>query len=172
MKKTLLLVLSFTMLQLSSQTLEVNKVDEFTGVKIKSTSWEKLTNNKAIFKSYICLRKIDSTSFVNLKIAADFIFSVHKGSELMFKLESGDIIKLSNRSYNISSRGEGSINARTADMYGTNTRYLVTLPQLDSLKNNRIVKIRVYLSRGYIEGDVDQEESSLFGKSIDLFLKD
>jgi len=127
-----------------SQKLIENTIDEFTGYKVRQTSWENLYSTLkegAAFR----ITRINDNYYFDLKLTlTGGLFAVDGESKLMFKLWNDEIITINSLEYVISDRLD----------YGyalAQIRYTLPDDQLNILRNNRVVKWRIYTNDGYVE---------------------
>lgn len=153
------------------QKLEENKIDEFTKAYVKKTSWETLNpfgfSNKLY--AFTRIRKIDSTYFLDFKVTlrSGSVFSISQGDELMIKT-SDSIIVLSNLKYQISCTGCGVKGFTGSGLEGIEVMYEIPASDVFYLLNNKIKKIRVYTSDGYVEDDIKDKNAEMFVRQLKL----
>jgi len=155
-KKALILsiILIATLIQVSAQTLTQNETDEFTGSTVKHSSWETL-NASMKYTAYFRISKINDFYYFDLKMAiGSTVFSIDKDQEIMFKLSNGKIIKIPNLEYTITCEGCGARGYVGSGIQGIQVSYNLTSEQIKELKNNSIVKIRIYTNIGYVENNL------------------
>jgi hypothetical protein len=173
MKKIILLVTLITVIignafQLYGQTLEEDKVDEFTNNSIKRTSWETL-NMSMDFTAYYRISSINNQKYFDLKLMIGAkVFSINKDQELMFKLENGEFVKLPNLEYSITCTGCGAIGFSGSQAQGAKIMYPIDDAQFEMLKNNTVVKVRIYTSDGYVEDETKEKYAIKMQKAIKL----
>jgi hypothetical protein len=166
-RKTLLLLLIITSSLAFSQTLEENKVDEFTNASVKRTSWETLNMTRK-FDAYFRISKIDSIVLFDLKMILGNVFSIDEGQEIMFKLTNDEIVKLPNLEYEITCSGCGAIGYAGSRAQGIYVKYPMKSEQIEKLMNDRVEKIRVYTNVGYVEDEFRNEDYLKFQKALTL----
>lgn len=153
------------------QKLVENKIDEFTKAYIKQTSWEILNpiNFSNKLYAFTSFRKIDSTYFLDFKITLRNgpVFSINQGDELMFKT-SDSVISLSNSEYQISCTGCGVKGINGSGLEGVKVTYKIPANDIFYLLNNKIKKIRVYTSDGYVEDEIKDKNAEMFIKQLKL----
>lgn len=153
------------------QKLEQNKTDEFTKAHIKITSWETLNSfgfaNKLF--AFTRIRKIDSTYLLDFKVTlrSGSVFSIREGDELMIKT-SDSVIALSNLKYQISCTGCGVKGFTGSGLEGIEVTYEIPASEVFYLSNNKIKKIRVYISDGYVEDDIKDKNAQMFVRQLKL----
>jgi hypothetical protein len=155
------------------QKIEENTVDEFTGNIVKRTSWETLIKTHSFTVNTIMLysiSKIKDMVYLNVKmiLTPDRVFSVAKDQELMMKLETGEVVKLSNLESAISCTGCGAYGFSGSGQLGVTLSYSVNAEQFTILLKNKIVKIRIYASDGYVEEEAKNKEVVKFQKALAL----
>lgn len=157
MSKTLRLIFLFLfgLGSLNAQKLTEDKMDEFTKVWIKRTSWAALTKNPGSAKAYrsafrIC--KINDKVFLDLKMMlGDKVYSINEGDPIMFLFESGEVVKIYSNEFAITSIGAGAEGYGGSSELGTNTTYDLSPEVIEKIQNGKIKKIRIYISDSYIE---------------------
>lgn len=169
--KIMMLFISFTTSLTLAQTLEENKVDEFTNDSVKRTSWETL-NKTMSFTAFYRISRVNDNNFLELKLMINEgtklkTFSIGKEQEIMFKLENGEVVKLANLEYAITCTGCGARGFGGSTGQGIQVTYLMGKEEFDKLKNNAVVKVRIYTSDGYVEETIKEKNS----KKIPIMLK-
>ena len=153
------------------QTLEENKVDEFTDNTVKRTSWETL-NMTMSFTSYFRISHINDNYYFDLKMmiggTGGKVFSIAKDQEIMFKLDNGEIVKLPNLEYTITCTGCGAKGLSGSNAQGIKVSYSINKEQFEQLKNNTIIKIRIYTNDGYIEEDTKEKHAKKIPYALKL----
>src|SRR5690606_30477557 len=94
-------------------------------------------------------------------------FSIGKGQEIMFKLDNGEVVKLPNLEYAITCKGCGARGFGGSEGQGIEVFYMLNEEEFEKLKNNTVVKVRIYTNDGYVEEDVKEKNS----KKIPIMLK-
>jgi hypothetical protein len=155
-----------------SQKLELNELDEFTGVSVKRTSWEYFTRGmKNKTSSYFRISKLDSTYYFDLKIALQpsKVFSISDGEKIMLMLDDKTVYKLDNLEYTVSSTGAGAIGLSGSGMYGVNISCISAEDRnFEKLKTNLITKVRIYTTDGYVEDEVKEDFAKKVMTAISL----
>ena len=167
MKRVLVILLLLSCFSAASQKLAKDEVDEFTGHHIIETEWVNFQTTFSSY-SYIRLKKIDSIIYLNFKTGTRGITSIKEGAELMFKLLNNDVVKLSNEEFTISSIGAGSTGLNWSKTPGVSLYFKISMEDLDRLKQNVVVKTRLYTTDGYVEGKVKEKRYKNFSKLISL----
>jgi hypothetical protein len=157
MSKTLGLIflLVFSLSSLNAQKLTEDKMDEFTKVWIKRTSWAALTKDPSSMRPYrsafrIC--KVNDRVYLQLKMMLNnSVYSIKEGSPLMFLLEGGDVVTINSNEYAITNYGDGAEGSGGSDNLGTNTTYDLSNEVIEKLLKGKITKIRIYTSEFFVE---------------------
>lgn len=148
----------------SSQTLTKNEVDEFTGHKIKITSYEVLSQTFKV-SAFVSIRNIDDTvNILQLKLMLGAMAEVHsidKGASLYLKLTDGQVIQLKNMEYAISCTGCGARGFSGSGAQGTQTFYELTSEQSEKLAQTPIDKIRITTNSGYVDQEIRGARASV-----------
>jgi len=168
MKKIAILLVLFS-IQSFSQKLIQNEVDEFTGKKLKRTDWLTLDVGFMEMEVRYSLVKVDSTYAINIKIIEPHKYhSIDKDDELMFKLESGEIIQMHSDSSVRSCIGCGATGFIGSKALGLTAYFPFTDEQLNAMKQSPVSKMRLYLNRGYKEIIINEKKSNKFTESLKL----
>lgn len=156
MKRNLLFILAFLPIICFAQKVNT-QIDDFTGEKVITTSWEKIFSGGATGKNQtrIRFRHEGGTDFIEFRIFTDCVASCDKGKEILLKTDN-DIIKVYNLAYTLSKPGDWNPK-------GINNKlgiYLVcSSSELDKLSNESVTKIRISLSDGYRDIALKEKES-------------
>jgi hypothetical protein len=151
-------------LNLCGQSLEVDEVDEFTKNRVKKTTYETLHTSMK-FSAFCRISNINGSEFFELKMMIGAkVFSINKDQELMLKLDNEEIITIKNLEYAITCTGCGAKGFGGSTGQGIKTSYFLSKEQHEKLKTNKVVKLRIYTSDGYVEGEV-KEKNYLFLKN-------
>ena len=166
--KQILVLLCFSPIGSFSQKLIKNSTDDFTKMHVKETSWETLKSDfhRTI---YFKFKKIDSTSFLYLKISfGGSVFSIEKGADLMLKDEADSIINLQNLKYTITSTGGGARGYLGSAGQGLEACYPIDTYEITALLTKKISKIRYYMQDGYDEFEIKKSEAESLQQSLRL----
>jgi hypothetical protein len=168
-KKTLLILIILVNITLRSiaQKLEENKKDDFTNDSIKHTSWETFCSSFTI-NSHFRMSQINNQKTFDVKIMLDKMFFIDEDAKMMLKLASGEVVTLQNLKAAKTCSGCGAIGFRGSEAPGIEVVYPMTKEDVEKLKANKVVKVRIYTSLGYLEEDVKDKNSEKIGKSLTL----
>ncbi|MDJ1505206.1 hypothetical protein [Xanthocytophaga agilis] len=173
-KKTLVILMTVMLGTTSlafSQTLEENKVDEFTNNKVKRTSWEAL-NMTMKFTTYFRISRINDQDYFDLKMMKGAgVFSIDKDQEIMFKLSNGEFVKLPNLRYTVTCTGCGAKGLAGSTGQGIEVSYPINKEQFEQLKNNIVVRDRIYTTDGYVEDDTKEKNAKKISEALKLIEK-
>lgn len=156
MKRNLLFILALLPIICFAQKVNT-QIDDFTGEKVITTSWEKIFSGGATGKNQtrIRFRHEGGTDFIEFRIFTDCVASCDKGKEILLKTDN-DIIKVYNLAYTLTKPGDWNPK-------GINNKlgiYLVcSSSELDKLSNESVTKIRISLSDGYRDIALKEKES-------------
>lgn len=156
MKKIIIiLIMSFTAQLSFGQKIERNVTDEFTGIAIKETSWERFSKAESLY-SYARFKKIEEQYYFELKVSLAYgpVFSVNKGADIFIKFSDDSILKLYNYDYQISSHGGGAIGLAGSAAQGAKLSCSINNKSLEILEKKSIVKVRIYTTDGFAESKV------------------
>lgn len=153
--KPLLPLLLLLCLNSFAQKLVTNKKDEFTGRYVKETSVEILSHPfKMSGYSYdFRFKSVDTDIYLNLKIMSisNSVFAIKDGNVLMLKMGNDSILKLSNSEYTISQSGKGASGIVGSACQGVSLYFPLSKEDIETIKNTKIVKVRLYTTDGYTE---------------------
>ena len=151
-----------------SQTIVEDKVDAFTKKQIKKTSWETLSNIGRIY-SYTRVEKIDSTIWLNLRFITGSTIAMREDAKFMLMSDLDSVVSLQNSSFQLSCTGCGAIGFYGSAAPGIDVSFIVSESKKNTLINyNRIKKIRIYTTDGYIEADIKEKHSKSLIKQFQL----
>lgn len=169
MKKILFyfLVIYLSSNQSFSQKLVEDKTDDFTGHKVKRTSWS-LISMTANFTGHFRISSINDNLYYDLKLMNNSAFSIDEGGLLLFKLANDSIVQLKNLRFAITGFGDGAVNINGCNALGISTTYIMSQSQAEILKNNIVTKFRVYTNDGYLECDYKPERYEKLKTSLNL----
>lgn len=166
--KFILFLLIFLPFSITAQRLVENKVDDFTKKAVKKTSWETICR-KGSFWTYAQASKVDSFRYLRFKIMSNYdVYSVNENDELMLKLDNDSIITLKCLKYTISCRGCGSIGLVGSAAPGIEVIFSLNDPEYETLLHRKVVKMRLYTSKGYMEADMKESLSDVLIKELQL----
>jgi hypothetical protein len=172
MKKFAIPFILFFTLHVSAQEIAENKVDEFTHRTVKRTSWDQLVykfDGSMFAKSRISM--VDSSFFLNLRYVCHGGCVMGEGDKFMLKLENDSVVTLLNLKLTAGCRGCGATGLAGASELGLDLSFPISIDQLRDLSNNKVAKIRLYLSDGYIEASVGSGNAKNLKKQAEIILK-
>ncbi|HEY4198630.1 MAG TPA: hypothetical protein VGM63_23980 [Mucilaginibacter sp.] len=165
---TILILLIAIAFNSYGQKLEENKKDDFTGDTIKNVSWESLGISLSMDAyRYFRISKSNSNVSFELKITP-FKAIVPKGSEIMFKLASGDVVTLKSMEDVESCLGCGATGYKASRTKGVYLKYLMSNEQCGKMKTDKVLKIRIYTSDGSLDWDIKDSVAKKIIKSLEL----
>lgn len=170
MKKHLIIILVVSTAYCNAQSLEKNEVDEFTGNRVKKTSYEVLVQNFKL-NAFVSVMSInDSSVFLDLKLmlGSGSVHAIDKDAILYLKMADDSIIELRNTEYSISCRGCGARGFSGSNAQGSKTSYLVAKWHIEKFRSSAIAKFRLYTTDGYIESGVNNNRSSTIKSLLEL----
>ena len=168
MKKILLLILATMPLFCFAQKVDT-KIDDFTGEKVVTTSWEKIYSGGATGKNQtrIRFRHEGGVDLIEFRVLTDCATSCNKGQEMLLKTNDG-IIKVKNVEYTLAKPGDWTPN-------GINSKlgiYIVCLgSDLEKLSNETVTKMRLTFSDGYRDIALKEKDSSKLQELYNQFNK-
>jgi hypothetical protein len=173
--KISLLLIAFTATiycrESAAQKIEENKIDEFTKNSIKRTSWDILVY-KFNGSMYLHTRMsaINDSYYLDVKYLCQGGCSIGQGAELMLKLENDSIVSYKIPEGKVSCRGCGSTGIVGEDKDGLDLSFPISKDNLKLLSTQKAKKIRLYLSGGYVEGDISSSNAKSLAKQAFLIL--
>lgn len=169
MKKLFTLILFFVTLSTQAQKLSEH-VDEFTGHKIKKTSVDYLRESFT-FSIAVSIQQINDDYFMvaAINIGTNKYFSISEGTELMFKLENGEVVTLKALESQVSTRG-GAYTGRFAgsNAVGLTGKYLLSEENMEAFKRSNVAKIRIYTTDKYYDDEVKSSKADAVKKAVTL----
>lgn len=164
MKKIIFFIAAILPMFCLAQEIE-KKVDDFTGEKVITTSWEKIYSGGMTGKNQtrIRFRHEGGKDFMEFRVFTDCVASCKKGEEILLKTDTG-VTKLQNLEYTLTKQGDWNPN-------GINNKlgiYLICYGNLEELSHEIVSKIRITLSDGYRDITLKEKDSS---KLQDLYNK-
>jgi len=153
-----------------------NEIDEFTGNRIKATTFVRASDHYAFSPSlfnFIRFRKINNSYILDLKttLVSGAVFSIDRESDLMLKLKSGEIIKLKAMQHKVSCFGCGADGIVHSKVMGILQNYIIKKEQLKTLLQDSPVLMRLYLSTGYLEEGIPLSDAKIISKNAGLILE-
>ena len=140
-------------------------IDDFTGEKVVTTSWEKIYQGGAtgMYQTRMCLRHEGGKNYIEFRIFTDDVVSCNEGNKILFKTTKG-IISVSNTRYTLAKPGDWHSSAINRKL----GIYLICSGNLEKIKDATVQKIRITLNDGYVDLDLKEKESN---KIIQLYNK-
>lgn len=155
--RLLALFIVFTHTLAQGQILEKDEIDEFTGHKIKKTSYEVLVQNFKL-NAFVSANNInDSIYYLQLKLMTPTasVHAIDKDGIFFLKLSDNTVVELRNKEFTVSCTGCGARGFGGSRGQGTMTTYYLTGENLTKLKSQSIIKMRIYTTDGYLESNVN-----------------
>jgi len=147
--KNLLILFCFIPILVSAQKniFEVDKVDDMTGAKLLTTKYFDLKLPGGMIK----FRSVDKSILIDIWYSQSSIFSIDKGSGLIFKLNNDSTYKLFSSQYYLAKNSVG--------VYTIESTYESDKEFIETLEKYNIVKIRIYFIDSYIDMEVNQKRA-------------
>jgi hypothetical protein len=146
----------------SAQKIVKNETDEFTGNKVKETSWVTISDGFSCYIRVVNDAVIFNSQFNGGKKA----YIMDEGAKFMLKLENDSIITLNNLEYSVGEFDSFNVGSTHISRFLLKTKYILSDDILDDLKKYKIVKVRFDTTDGYIEREVSKGDSN---KLLKLF---
>jgi len=150
-----------------SQKLAEDKVDEFTKLSVKRTSWEPFSRANG-FWCYVRTGKIEGNYLLYLRFLTGSILSVQKDAAIMLKAGKDSIISLSNLDYSVSCTGCGAIGLNGSGAPGIELKCHIPSDVYSYLIDNKVTKVRIYTSSGYVEHDIKEKFADVLVDELKL----
>jgi hypothetical protein len=170
MKKRIRLItviLIFITLKSFGQKLEENHADDFTHDIIKRTSWESLCSSFTA-NAHFRISSINGSKTFDLRLMLDMHFFIDGGSTIMFKLGNGNVVTLKNLDYAKTCKGCGAVGLKGSGAPGIEVSYQLGGDEINQLEADKIVKVRIYTSNGYVDEDIKNKNSDKIEKALSL----
>ncbi len=164
MRKSLSLITLFFSIICFGQNCKykTNEIDEFTKNKILETKIEVFTvSGMGLgFSTSYTLKKINEKRYLNFKITSPSIFTLREGDKIMFKTDSENTIDLIFPNTIIANNVYNSHLKTTTWL----ENILIPIDELtyQRLSNEKVLKLRVYTTDGYIDDDINEKRSKKF----------
>lgn len=166
MRVFFLIVLAGLTSNLHCQKLVNDELDEFTGEKVKETSFEVL--HKSMKQTvYVAGRSVDSNKYLVFKIMPlnDF---VSKDGKVLLKLVGGNIISGTSIDHYFPCTGCGAKGFAGSGAQGLRAQYRITSSDVDLIRNQLISTIRMYTEGGYIDVNVKEKNAGVIPSILEL----
>lgn len=164
MKKITFLILTLSSTFIYSQDCKYkrNEVDEFTKHKILETKPELFTiSGMGLgFSTSYSLLKINDEKFIKFSVTSPSIFTLQKGSEIMFKVEAENAIILT---FPESIVANGTYNSSLKSTHWSGT-IVISISDINyqRLLNEKVTKLRVYTANGFVDDDISEKRDKKF----------
>lgn len=159
-------------LSINAQTLEINEIDEFTGIKRKVTSWETVAIVSK-FGGYMRFADNGGAKLLSLKAvigAPGKMFYVERDTDFLIKLEDGTVITLKNEESVVACMGCGARGYGYSQAFGIHLNYILSTENFQKLLNSKIVKIRLITSIGTVDQELKPKASDTLLAAIKLLV--
>jgi hypothetical protein len=170
MKKITLILFAFLIgvtFKSSGQKLEVNKTDDFTKKLVKQTSWESLAST-IIVNAHYCFSLTGDVETFNLKLMMDKVFFINQDQQIIFKMDNGDIITLTNNAYSITCTGCGAVGFAGSAAEGLEVSYHLDNDQIAKLKAGKITEVRIFTTTESFDVDIKGKNATKVQASLNL----
>ena len=94
------------------------------------------------------------------------VFSINEGNEILFKCYDGTIVKIKALKYEITSIGGGAKGLSGSEAMGLKMGYLLQNKDISILDKKLIDKMRIYLSKNYIECELSKRRAQKIQNAI------
>jgi hypothetical protein len=156
-----------------SQTIAERHVDEFTGHRILSTSWEWLSYGGSSATIYFRIKGVNNEAYLDVKYGITSgmygkIFSISKGDPFMLKLDNDTVITLEAIEGQVACKGCGVPGYIGSAGYGTWTKYRLDFKDIHFLMKHDVLKTRMYTNSGYVNQAVNRKRTSYIKNALKL----
>lgn len=162
MKKVLLLLSLLLPLMASAMKIEKDEIDEFTGKRTLTTSWEGICKNNI----HIRFRAQNDYLFLDFKMHYDGAIVIGQGDQLLFKSTSDEIGKFSSIAIYHGERGAGATGFAGSLHWGISAVYS---GDLSYFADNVTRLIRIYTTDVYIDKNINDSDGKKLQKLYALF---
>lgn len=172
MRKILLSFLFLVSAAMMSQNCKykTNEVDEFTKNTILETKGGILTMSGMGFgfSAGYSMKKINNTKFLNFFVNNSSVFTLREDDEIMFKTDSDNVISFKYPKTTIPNYVPGTRigTTTTPSMYSANILIEISDDNYRKLLAEKILKLRVYTSDGYIDNDIKSKRANSFQEAL------
>lgn len=165
MKKLLLFFTLMFPILCMGQSVE-SKVDDFTGEKVITTSWEKIYTGGLTGKNQtrVRFRHENNRDYMEFRLFTDCVTSCNKDDEVLIKTNNG-LVRLSNSAYTLSKPGDWAPSA----INNKQGIYLICYGDMTKLKDSKAEKIRFYLTDGYRDIELKEKDSEMLNQLYNIF---
>jgi hypothetical protein len=174
MKKVILLAVMTMCMLISgfSQGISRSETDDFTGEKVITTTWDQLNSSGLSCKNILLFkfRLENDIQFFHLNWISDKIVGISEDATIMFKLLDGKIVKFTNLSTTIASKGGGSTNITCNDKYGVSLILKCDDLSLLGDESNPVEKVRIYTNDGYVDIDIKDKYAKKVPSLYEIFI--
>lgn len=145
-----------------AQEIKKNETDEFTGTHKIETTTERLAFD-GTWTLHVSGVKFGNTKLLHFNALIEKyrnrFYSISEGQKIMLKLQNDSVVSLSAAKYTQSCKGCGSVNIVGSSAEGISVLYHIDDKAAALLKENSVVKIRIYNSLGYVDGSIKKKFS-------------
>lgn len=165
MKRLINILISLMPLFCMAQSIE-SKIDDFTGEKVITTSWEKIYTGGLTGKNQtrVRFRHENNRDFMEFRLFNDCVTSCNKDDEVLIKTNNG-LVRLSNSTYTLSKPGDWTPSA----INNKQGIYSICYGDMTKLKDSKAKKIRFYLTDGYRDIELKEKDSEMLNKLYNIF---
>lgn len=157
-------------LTINAQKIEFKEVDKFTKDKIVETSMEKLYTKNPMAMGYsnffsCAIRKVDDDYSMPATILMDDIVKYDENSGVTFLLSNDETVTLRTNYTGIGGEkfGQG---------YLFNTSFSLSKLDVNLLKHNNIVSVRISYMGGHFDYDIKSKKQGIVAKMFELVDKE
>lgn len=162
------LFIASSSLQSIAQRIVENKIDEFTGSTVITTSNHSLfVKGLGTEGASYRLQKIDGITILRMRYGRSKVFSVPEGGSIIFLLENGETFTMRSTDYRISEPNSTS-DALVPNWSASISYVSEDDPTLETLEANRVSKIRIYLSDEYEDYEIKPKIAAILQRAVKL----
>ena len=164
-KSLLLVLMIFPLIGLAQTVKEFNEEN----TKVLRTSWEPLIKGlTANMIVHVQCSRTNSDLELGFKLLWVKEGAVDEGAELQFTLDNDSIVTLNNSRFTLPCVGCGAVRFFGSGDLGFYLRFAIPPPEANKLATQKIKKVRLYMTDGYIENNVKAKSGDLIQKELRL----
>lgn len=151
MKKYLLMLALLLPMMASAMKIEKDVVDEFTGDRVLTTSWESFDKGRI----HMRFRLEANYYHLDFKYICDGAIVIREGSKLMFKSTTDSIAQFSSVATYTGGRGDGAVGLAGSSAWGIYASYI---GDIYWFTNNVAKLMRVNTAEGYVDKKISEND--------------
>lgn len=137
----------------SAMKIESDKIDEFTGHRHVTTSWETIWKDYTKGYGQVRFRSVNGVTCLDLRFHYNGAIVIGEGDLLMFKSTTGSILELHSMSTFSGDKGLGPGGIMGANAWGIKATYL---GDMSWFSDNASILCRIYTTDGYFDHKIPE----------------